>query len=205
MASIFKIISNLPYQVAHTLRDNMPWVWDVVQKINAYLFCIRYRKKIESLTVPIANLALPYRISAIRDVPTKELADFFQRQPADAFRWFRPHGFTQDDIAKLQNNKAFLAYVLRDEEKIVGYFFLRCFFTGKCYLGRMADKDCGGRGIGTLMNQISFYIVTALDAVSYQSIATENIASIKSCRKAYNLEPIRNVEEGVILYKNTPL
>ena len=49
----------------------------------------------------------------------------------------------------------FLGYILEGGDTIVGYFFLRSFFWGKCFRGRMVDIDWRGKGIGTLMNRVS--------------------------------------------------
>ena len=30
------------YKIAHFLRDQMPWLWDLVDIVNSFLFRIRY-------------------------------------------------------------------------------------------------------------------------------------------------------------------
>ena len=120
------------YALAHFLRDKMPWVWDLVTWINSFLFSIRYGQKLKTVE--------SLKIVRLSDVPTEDMAHFFQQQPEEAFRFFKPHGFTADAIRKLQRNKAFLGYVLLEESgHIAGYCFNRSFFFGKGFRGRIVD------------------------------------------------------------------
>ena len=130
---------------------------------------------------------------------------FFHSQPVSIYRRFTPHGFELPDVTALQRNASFLAYVLKRDGNIVGYFFLRSYFNGSCYFGRMVDYQYMSQGIGTLMNKVSFFISESLHMQSYQTIAADNIASIKSCEKAYRLQPISKIANGDTLYKNCKL
>ncbi len=150
-------------------------------------------------------MAEPYKMQRIADIPAAELVNFFHRQPDDLYRWFTPHGFEADDVIALQRNASFLAYVLKQDELIVGYFFLRSYYNGTCYFGRMVDHAHKNQGIGTLINRLSFFISESMHMDSYQTIATDNIASIKSCARAYRLHPIGTTTNGDTLYRNCRL
>lgn len=198
------MISRL-YTFAHRLRDCMPFVWQLIERANALLFRLRYSNRLESVEQEAFRMAAPFKMERIADIPTGELVAFFHSQPDDLYRWFTPHGFEDDDVAELQRNKSFLAYVLKRDNQIVGYFFLRSYFTGVCYFGRMVDSRYKHQGIGTLINKVSFYMAEALRMESYQTIAKDNIASIKSCSKAYQLEPVSITDNGDTLYRNCKL
>ena len=121
------------YALAHFLRDKTPWVWDLVNRINSFLFSIRYGQKLKQVE-KLLNQRESGKLKIVRlsDVPTEEIVHFFEQQPEEAFRFFKPHGFTADAIRKLQRNKAFLGYVLLEKESghIAGYCFnLRLFET----------------------------------------------------------------------------
>lgn len=40
----------------------------------------------------------------------------------------------------------------------MGYFFLRFFWNRKCFVGRLIDEPCEGKGIGRAMNNIMYNI-----------------------------------------------
>lgn len=195
----------LLYRFAHWLRDILPWLWQIIERANSALFMLRYSRRLSSAETEAKKMAAPYQMERIADIPTAALVDFFNRQPDDLYRWFTPHGFKPDDVVALQRNRSFLAYVLKQDDQIVGYFFLRSYCIGTCYFGRMVDYAHKNQGIGTLINRLSFFISESLHMDSYQTIASDNIASIKSCERAYRLQPISKTANGDTLYRNCKL
>jgi len=193
------------YAIAHLLRDRMPFCWKQIERTNAVVFRCCYARKLKQVEQEAFEMALPFIMERISDLPTMDLVEFFHAQPAETYRWFTPHGFSEEDVAKLQNNKSFLGYVLKRDGKIVGYFFLRSYFNGSCYFGRLVDHQSINQGVGTLINKLSFFISESLHMRSYQTIAGNNIASIKSCAKAYRLRPIGITATGDTLYQNCRL
>ncbi len=202
---IKRVIVATPYNVAHWLRDKLPFLWVLVEDANSILFRVRYGGWLEQVEQGAFQMAAPYRMIPIAQIPTKELVAFFHRQPEDLYQWFTPHGFDEKNLAHLQKNASFLAYVLKLDDETVAYFFLRCYCNGECYFGRLVDYQHARQGIGTLINQVSFYISESLHMTSFQTISGDNIASFKSCSRAYRLEPIRTIGNGYILYKNCKL
>ena len=133
----------------------------------------------------------------VADVPA--LARFFAAQPEDAFRFFRPHEFDEKTLRKLQRRKSFLMYCVRNEEgRIVGYFFLRCFFIGKAFLGKMVDENSQGKGIGTQMCLCAMDIAQALGLRMFETISKENIASLRSTEKVLNTRIVEEMENGYL-------
>ena len=200
-----RFLLTIPYTVAHWLRDHLPFVWEMAESANAKLFRLCYTHRLREIEPMAMQMAEPYEMIPIANVPTEQLVAFFHRQPKELYRWFTPHGFDTDDVKSLQQNSSFLGYVFRKNGQIVSYFFLRCYCNGECYFGRLVDRPYMRRGIGTLMNKVSFYISESLGLESYQTIANGNIASIRSCAKAYRLKPVRTIANGDILYKNCKL
>lgn len=193
------------YRLTHYIRDHQPWIWQLLESTNSMLFHIRYRRAVCQAIHDVQKIAAPYRMVAISEMPTDELVSFFARQPEEAFRWFRPHGFDAQSIRQLQRNRAFLAFVLKEQNNIVGYFFLRCSAGGSCYLGRMVDHQHYGQGIATLMNRISIQMSEAIHLKSYQTISPDNLSSLGSTKRAYRLQLIETLPNGDHLYRNLPL
>jgi hypothetical protein len=194
-----------PYAFAHLLRDKFPFIWETIERGNAYFFRLRYARRLKHVEPDAYRMAEPFLMEPIASIPTAQLVDFFHDQPADTYRWFTPHGFELADVAKLQHSQAFVAYVLKREEQILGYFFLRCFCNGTCYFGRIVDFRYRNQGIGTLIGKVSFYLSESLHMQSYQTVAKDNIASAKSSTRAYHMQVIGTTANGDILYKNSKL
>lgn len=193
------------YALAHWLRDSVPFLWQIIERANALLFRLRFGSRLQCVEPEAKKMAAPYSMERISDIPTAELVEFFHSQPDDLYHWFTPHGFEAGDVAALQRNVSFLAYVLRSDKQIVGYFFLRSYCNGTCYFGRLVDDRHKNQGIGTLINQVSFFISESLHLDSYQTISSANVASVMSCRRAYRLQPISTTANGDTLYRNCKL
>ena len=184
------------YKIAHFLRDSIPWLWELVDALNSFLFSVRYGNRLKGFefTTPHED----YHVVPINEVPTEQLVEFFVRQPEEAYRFFRPHDFDAKAINKLQKNKAFLAYVLVDESngQIAGYCFNRSFFHGKGFRGRIVDIKYRGKGLGTMMNRILNEVGFGIGLRLFETVNKDNIASYRSAMSASNVKVIEELEDG---------
>ncbi len=184
------------YELTHFLQKRLPIIWELVEWGNALLFQLRNGRGTSKLKGILQHYPGFSEVVA-EDVPG--LARFFEEQPEDAFRFFRPHAFDEKTLRNLQKRKSFLMYCVRDSEgKIVGYFFLRGFFIGKAFLGKMVDVNSQGKGIGTQMCLCAMDIAQALGLRMFETISKENIASLRSTEKVLNIRIVEEMENGYL-------
>ena len=179
------------YKITHTLKDRCPWIWEVIEKINAFLFRIRYGRRLDGVDDILEKYNGEYVIERFKESNIDELACFFQEQPDSAFEYFKPHAFDRKTLRKLQRNKSFLAFVVEKENVIVGYFFLRCFFIGKCFRGYIVDYRQRNKGISKMTSSIMTDVAKHLNLPSFGTISPNNIASLKS-QNAHILKQLEN-------------
>ena len=187
------------YGIAHFLRDKLPFIWDLIDILNSCLFSMRYGRKLKS--VEETMLQQYAKISAmevvrLRDVPTDKLVTFFAAQPEDAYTFFKPHGFDGNSLRKLQRNCSFLAYVLLEDGRIAAYCFVRSFFMGKGFRGRMVGMDFRGRGLGTLMNKLMNDIGFGIGLRLFETVSKDNVASYRSALSASKVKVIEELEHN---------
>ena len=145
------------YRIAHIIRDKLPFIWDLIDVLNSCLFTLRYGRKLKSVE---ESVLLQYtqtsgmEVVRLREIPTDMLTTFFAAQPEAAYTFFKPHGFDSKSLKKLQQNNSFLAYIFIENGQIAAYCFLRAFFMGKGFRGRMVGINFRGRGMGTLINML---------------------------------------------------
>ena len=192
------------YKIAHILRDKMGWLWNLIEWLNSVLFSWRYGKRVKVFsftTVPDG-----YDVVTMRDVPTEHLVAFFERQPEDAFEFFHPHGFDAKSIKRLQGNKAFLAYVLKNAEngQIAGYCFNRSFFHGKGFRGRMVDVDYRGKGLGTAMNKMLNEVGFGIGLRLFETVSKDNVASYRSAMSASNVKVVKEMADNELYLEILP-
>ena len=89
-------------------------------------------------------------------------------------------------------------YIVREDGSISGYFFLRCFFTGKAFLGKMVDSERQGRGIGKMMCSCAMDIAMALGLRMFESISKDNLASLYSSQSVLNLRVIKEMDNNYL-------
>ena len=186
------------YAIAHFLRDKMPWLWDLVDIINSVLFKLRFGGKLRAVEAEVLKryeAESGMRIVPMSEVKTDDLVAFFAAQPEEAFTFFKPHGFDAKALRKLQRNKSFLAYILLDGSQIAGYCFIRSFFMGKGFRGRMVGMSHRGRGLGTLMNRLMNDVGFGIGLRLFETVNKRNVASYRSAMSASNVKVLEEMED----------
>lgn len=187
------------YTIAHFLRDKVPFIWDLIDSLNSFLFSLRYGrnlKSVEPIVLQQYAQSSGMQIVRMKDIPTKLLVDFFVAQPEDAYTFFKPHGFDCNSLKKLQRNRSFLAYILMDEDKVAAYCFVRSFFMGKGFRGRMVGMDYRGRGLGTLMNKLMNDVGFGIGLRLFETVSKDNVASYRSAISASNVRIVEELEHN---------
>jgi len=197
------------YKIAHILRDKLSWLWNIIEWINGVIFFMGYGRKLNILNANLVNnKVVPegYEIVPIRRISTSDLVAFFERQPEEAYSYFRPHGFDAKSIRLLQRNKAFLGYVLKDKASgnIAGYCFNRCFFHGQGFRGRMVDINYRGKGLGTAMNKILNEVGFGIGLRLFETVSKDNVASYRSAMSASNVKVVKELEHNELYLEILP-
>lgn len=187
------------YAIAHFLRDKLPFIWDLIDILNSCLFLLRYGQELKSVEETVLQRyvqASGMEVVRLKDVPTDKIANFFAAQPEDAYTFFKPHGFDVKSLKKLQRNRSFLAYVLMENGQVSAYCFLRSFFMGKGFRGRMVGMDFRGRGLGTLMNKMMNDVGFGIGLRLFETVSKDNVASYRSALSASNVRIVEELEHN---------
>lgn len=192
------------YKLAHILRDRFGFIWNMVEWLNAFVFAVMHKKQLAEIPEILQGFSSKFtlRLAAIADV--KSLAKFFAEQPEEAFKFFRPHNFDEKSLARIIKNKAFLTFLVLDGEKIVGYFFLRCFVNGKSFKGYIVDNAYKGRGIAKLEGLAMNKINEGLGLRMFGSISPENPASMAVAKAVNEIKVLETLENGDLYIEFLP-
>lgn len=184
------------YKLAHILRDKFGFLWNLIEWGNAFVFALTHRAVLKKIPAILQECSGSYilRLAELADVTA--LAAFFAEQPEEAFRFFKPHAFDEKTLSKIIRNKAFLTFLVLDGEKIVGYFFLRCFVNGRCFKGYMVADAYRGRGIAKLEGIAMNKVNEGLGLRMFGSISPENSASMAAAKSVNEVKILETLENG---------
>lgn len=175
--------------------------------LNSWLFGIRFGKKLRAVEADVLSkyeAETGMKVVPMAEVDTLVLVDFFAAQPEEAYTFFKPHGFDAKSLRKLQSNKAFLAYILMDGDKMAGYCFIRSFFMGKGFRGRMVGIDHRGRGLGTKMNRLMNGIGFGIGLRLFETVSKDNVASYRSAVSASNVKVVEEMPHNELYLEILP-
>lgn len=192
------------YKVAHILRDRFSFVWSLVEWGNALFFALKYRCALKKIPEILLAYSGKYCLRMATKSDVANLAKFFKEQPEEAFKFFKPHAFDEATLIKVFRNKAFLPFLILDKEKIVGYFFLRCFINGTCFRGKIVDYRYRGKGLAKLQGLIMTKVSIAAKLRMFGTIAPENYASLASSRAVNDIRFVQILDNGYYYIEYLP-
>lgn len=140
------------------LKHRVPALWRVIEWVNAVLFNLLHRARVEreaERSLQEFTLAR-YRFRSLREADLPALEELISRQAAGRLEHFKPHGFDRDSLARVCRNPSILMFGVFAGRSLVGYFLLRCFWNRRCFVGRLIDEPHEGHGIGRVMNRIMY-------------------------------------------------
>ena len=192
------------YQLAHFIIKHFPFLWNIVEFFNAKLFWVRYGRRLKHLRVCLEKYQGEYKIKEASLDDLSSLVEFFARQPQESYEFFQPHGFDEKSLKTLIKRESYLMYIVERGDGIIGYMFLRCFFMGKCYRGKMVDINWRGKGIAVLMGKVSTDITSALGLRMFGTISKANTASLLSSQASNEIRIVKELPNDYLYIEYLP-
>lgn len=192
------------YKIAHILRDRFGFLWNLVEWGNALVFALTHRAALKKIPAILRECSGQYTLRMAESADAAPLAKFFSEQPEESFEFFKPHAFDEKTLAKIILNKAFLTFLVLDGEKIVGYFFLRCFVNGKCFRGKIVDYRYRGKGIAKLQGLAMTKISVATGIRMFGTISPDNYASLASSKAVNEVRIVETLDNGYYYIEYLP-
>lgn len=185
------------------LKHACPALWRVVEWGNSQLMALRYSRLRDQAVVACRTIACPSQTewSLVTPDDAPSLSAFLTSMPERLTAWFAPHPFDPSTLRRMACGNSFVMLKVTHGGRIVGYHFLRCFFTGKAFHGLIVADDMAGRGIGTHMWALAADICQRLGLDMQATIHPDNIASLTSCRHGCDATIISTLSNGYLQVK----
>lgn len=192
------------YKIAHFLQERLSFIWNFIEFLNSWLFSLRYGRKLQGIQLILTKYQGKFIIREAKLKDVDAIVSFFQAQPSESFEFFKPHEFDAKTTKKLIKNKSYLFFIVLDGSQVVGYYFLRSFFMGKSYLGKLVDYRYRGKGIGKKMCLSAMEVAIHCGLRMYETISKDNLASLYSTQKVLDTRIIEEMEDNYIYIEDLP-
>ena len=83
-----------------------------------------------------------------------------------------------------------------ENNQVAAYCFVRGFFMGKGFRGRMVGVDFRGRGLGTLMNKLMNEIGFCVGLRMFETVSKDNVPSYRSALSASKVKVIEELDNN---------
>lgn len=189
------------------LKHKCGFIWSIVEFFNGLLFRLLYGKKMKSAVKEALDNQETgsFRFAVLGKVDAEQLCEFFKKQPEKMFEFFKPHAFDLKTIKRKIADKAFVTIGCFDQNKLIGYCFIRCFFNGKAFRGKIVDADYQGRGIAKKMGALMSDICFACGLRLYATISKDNLASINSSKAVNEIVVVEELPDDYVYIQYLPI
>lgn len=200
------------YEITHIIKERFGFLWDAIEWGNAEVFAVMHRGGMARIPELLAECSGRYQLRLATREDVEQMKAFFEAQPQEAFRFFRPHEFDEKGIRKVIANKSFLTFlaITNDDDtlryddssinpRIAGYFFMRSFVNGKTFKGYMVGIDHRGQGVAREMGIAMNRVARELGLRMFKSISPDNPASLAVTKKVNDIKIIKILDNRDML------
>ena len=188
------------------IKHRVGFAWSFIEEGNDITFNIFFKSILEkALSFTFSNFIQgPYQYRRLTSEDAGRLFILIQNQPSSDLKVFKPHPFDELSILKQTSKKSFLMMGAFDDDKLVGYFFLRFFANKKCFVGRLIDKEYRGQGIGEVMNRIMYETAWRMKFRCLSTISRDNNAVMKAHASNKHMIVLKELKNNYLLVEFLP-
>lgn len=188
------------------IKHHFPLLWQVTEKLNGLLFHILHGRRFERIIPEVLEKSIlqEYSFRRLQSDDLHLLTLLLSNQTPERMRYFKPHSYDYRTLLKVHGNPAFFMFGAFINSQLVGYFFLRCFWNKKCFVGRLIDEAWEGKGIGREMNRIMYNIGWGADFRVLSTISKNNNMVMKSHANNPAIVILKELQNDFLLVEFLP-
>jgi hypothetical protein len=183
------------------IKHHFSTFWKIIEWANGIIFFLFYKSKMEKThTIVLRELGITqFKYRRLNELDAEALFILLNTQTSTDLSFFNPHDFKLTSILSQFNNRSFLMMGTFDNDRMVGYFFLRFFANRKCFVGRLIDREYRGKGIGPVMNNIMYETAWRMGFRCLSTISRNNEAVMHAHSKNKKMVIIKELHNDYLL------
>ena len=181
------------------IKTSCPWIWEMIEGCNGIVVGFLYGNRIREATADaLKNVESPYPFRKLIPSDAEMLVDFINRQPEGFDKFFKPHAFDLKTFRKVLKNHTYTLIGCFDEEKLIGYCFIRFVANKSAYRGKIVDRAYQGRGIAKQMGIVMTNVALNSGFRLFATISKKNVASMKSSNAVNDIRIIKELHDDYV-------
>ncbi len=183
------------------IKHHLILLWTIFEWCNDVIFKILYEKRMLVILAGIFKEfdTSSYQFRKLNNADVELLYHMIQSQNPSDLEFFKPHSFDIRSLRKQMKKTSFLMMGMFNNEVLVGYFFLRFFINGKCFVGRLIDKPYRGLGLGSMMNNVMYEIAWRMNFRCLSTISRNNRAIMRAHAKNRYMVVLKELQNDYLL------
>jgi hypothetical protein len=183
------------------IKHHFSFIWQIIEWLNAILFSLLHDSKFIKVVPSVIKRCNTgrYYYRPLKQADLSALQALINSQSSGRIDYFKPHGFDEKSLLKTFKNPSFIMMGTFAADEIVGYFFLRCFWNKKCFVGRLIDEPYEGKGIGRVMNEIMYNIAWEAGFRCLSTISKSNQWVMRAHAKNPYMKVLKNLDNDCLL------
>lgn len=181
------------------LKYSYPWLWNIIESINGLLIKALYGQQLKrSITQSLKQVSGQYVYRCMYLADADKLLQFINAQPDGFDTYFKPHAFDLKTFRRVLSNGTYILIGSFDDDKLIGYCFIRFFVNKSAFRGKIVDKKYQGIGIAKQMGQIMTNIAADAGFRVYATISKYNVASMQSAKSGAQIRVIKELPDDYL-------
>ena len=188
------------------IKHHFSFLWSIAEWCNGLVFSLIYKNKLSGTANRICEEYSKNDLlfCCLNQSDIAPLAAFFQEQPEETYRYFKPHAFDEKTLAKLWSNPAFFQFVVKNQNnQIAGYFLIRFFVNRKAFVGFLVGEVFQGRGIAKQMCRIALKICWESNFRTFATVSRDNTKAIAAYRSINDFTIHKELPDNYIYIEYT--
>lgn len=182
------------------IKYKLPYVWLLIEQVNSlffFVFASKITTNLISSCVKHSNSINKFKLIELKDL--KALSILLNGLESTQKKYFEVHHYSIPCLRLQLKNRSFIMVGCFRNSELVGYFFLRCFFNKKCFVGRLVHRDFRGKGIGRTMNAILYRAAWQSGFRVFATLSSNNRLVMQSHKNNPYMSVIKELPDNYLL------
>lgn len=180
------------------IKNSCPWLWNAIESLNGLLIKLFYGRKLNKSIEDSLGYEYQHTYRKLNINDSEKLVKFIKEQPIGFDKFFKPHSFDNVTYRRVLSCGTYVLIGCFDEDRLVGYCFIRFFINKSAFRGKIVDKEYQGRGIAKQMGLIMSKVASNAGFKVYATISKDNVASLKSAKYGSSIEVIKELPDNYL-------